>query len=123
MFKQKDFAMNIRLEDFIVAFGSDDIPRNPDGELDRAKVEWAINAAIGTADAYLSAVGLPAGDHKAQASIKLRIHDLACYELNPDHVTDLIKERKADVITFFGDVHASRKRGLGATNKRCKPCR
>lgn len=96
--------MTITIEDFIVAFGSDDIPLTPDGQPDQAKVDWAINSALGTVHAYLLAVGLSAYDQKVQASIKLRILDLARYELNPEHVTDLIKERKADAIKFFGDV-------------------
>ncbi|AXQ47718.1 DUF1320 domain-containing protein [Stenotrophomonas rhizophila] len=112
--------MTITIEDFVVAFGSDDIPRNPDGELDQAKVEWAINAAIGTADAYLRAVGLSAGDHKVQASVKLRILDLARYELNPDHVTDLIKERKADAIKFFGDVGSGKAKLFAVTGESSK---
>ena len=92
--------MTITIEDFIVAFGSDDIPLTPDGQPDQAKVDWSINAALGTAHAYLLAVGLSAYDQKVQASIKLRILDLVRYELNPDHVTDLIKERKATQSSF-----------------------
>lgn len=100
--------MTITIDDFIVAFGSDDIPETPEGQPDQAKVDWAINAALGTADAYLLAVGLSAYDAKVQASIKLRILDLARYEMNPEHVTELIKERKADAIKFFGDVATGR---------------
>lgn len=96
--------MTITIEDFIVAFGSDDIPLNDEGQPNQQKVDWAINAALGTANAYLRAVGLSAYDQSVQASIKLRILDLTRYELNPEHVIDLIKERKADAIKFFGDV-------------------
>jgi phage gp36-like protein len=112
--------MPITIEDFIVAFGSDDIPRNPDGEPDQAKVDWSIKAALGTADAYLLAVGLSAYDAKVQVSIKLRILDLARYELNPDHVTDLIKERKADAIKFFGDVATGRAKLFAETGDSSK---
>ncbi|WP_134678010.1 hypothetical protein [Ectopseudomonas khazarica] len=44
--------MSITIEDFIVAFGSDYIPLNDQGQTDQAQVDWAINAATGTADAY-----------------------------------------------------------------------
>lgn len=112
--------MAISIEDFILAFGSDDIPRNVEGQPDQAKVEWAINAALGTANAYLSAVGLSAYDQNIQASIKLRILDLARYELNPDHVTDLIKERKADAIKFFGDVASGKAKLFAETGESSK---
>lgn len=112
--------MSITIEDFIVAFGSDDIPQNPDGHNDLAKVTWAINAALGTANAYLLAAGLSAYDSKVQASIKLRILDLARYELNPEHVTDLIKERKSDAIKFFGDVATGRAKLFAETGESSK---
>ncbi len=51
------------------------------------------------------AAGLSAHDAKVQASIKLRIFDLARYELNPEHVTALIKEWK-DAIKFVGGAAA-----------------
>lgn len=44
--------MSITIEDFIVAFGSDYIPLNDQGQTDQAQVDWAINGATGTADAY-----------------------------------------------------------------------
>lgn len=112
--------MSITIEDFIVAFGSDDIPLNDQGQPDQAKVDWAINAALGTAHAYLLAAGLSAHDAKVQASIKLRILDLARYELNPEHVTDLIKERKADAIKFFGDVATGRAKLFAETGESSK---
>lgn len=46
------------IEDFIVAFGCDDIPLNDEGQPDQTKVDWSINAALGTANAYLLATGL-----------------------------------------------------------------
>ncbi|WP_145279524.1 phage protein Gp36 family protein [Pseudomonas sp. URMO17WK12:I11] len=112
--------MTITIEDFIVAFGSDDIPLAPDGQPDQAKVDWSINAALGTANAYLHAVGLSAYDQNVQSSVKLRILDLARYELNPDHVTDLIKERKADAIKFFGDVGTGRAKLFAETGEGSK---
>lgn len=74
--------MSITIEDFIVAFGIDDIPLTDDGQPDQPKVDWSINAALCKANAYLLAAGLSAHDAKVQASIKLRILDLARYELN-----------------------------------------
>ncbi|MGK8437202.1 phage protein Gp36 family protein [Ectopseudomonas hydrolytica] len=112
--------MTITIEDFIVAFGRDDIPETPEGQPDQAKVDWAINAALGTADAYLLAVGLSAYDAKVQASIKLRILDIARYELNPEHVTELIKERKADATKFFVDVGAGRAKLFAETGESSK---
>ncbi|MBF8755514.1 phage protein Gp36 family protein [Pseudomonas guariconensis] len=112
--------MTITIEDFIAAFGRDDIPLNEEGQHDQAKVDWSINAAIGTAHAYLLAVGLSAYDAKVQASIKLRILDLARYELRPDHVTDLIKERKADAIKFFGDVATGKAKLFAETGESSK---
>lgn len=112
--------MTITIEDFIVAFGSDDIPLNDNGQPDQTKVDWSINAAIGTAQAYLHAVGLSAYDAKVQSSIKLRILDLARYELNSDHVTDLIKERKADAIKFFGDVASGKAKLFAETGESSK---
>ncbi|MGG2396315.1 phage protein Gp36 family protein [Pseudomonas sp. SH1-B] len=112
--------MTITIDDFIVAFGSDDIPLNDAGQPDQAKVDWAINAALGTAHAYLLAAGLSAYDTKVQASIKLRILDLARYELNPEHVTELIKERKADAIKFFGDVATGRAKLFAETGESSK---
>ncbi len=53
----------------------------------------------------LLAAGLSAHDAKVQASTKLRFFDLARYELNPEHVTELIKEWN-DAIKFFGGVAA-----------------
>ncbi|NMY14292.1 hypothetical protein HBN74_01795 [Pseudomonas sp. WS 5019] len=44
--------MFITIDDFIVSFVSDDIPPNDQGQTDQAQVDWAINAAMGTADAY-----------------------------------------------------------------------
>ena len=112
--------MTITIDDFIVAFGRDDIPLNDHGQPDQAKVDWAINAALGTAHAYLLAAGLSAYDAKVQASIKLRILDLARYELNPEHVTELIKERKADAIKFFGDVATGRAKLFAETGESSK---
>lgn len=112
--------MTITIEDVIVAFGSDDIPLNPGGQPDQAKVDWAINAVLGTANAFLLAAGLSAYDHKVQASIKLRILDLVRYELNPEHVTDLIKERKADAIKFFGDVATGKAKLFAETGESSK---
>lgn len=112
--------MTITIEDVIVGFGSDDIPLNPGGQPDQAKVDWAINAVLGTANAFLLAAGLSAYDHKVQASIKLRILDLVRYELNPEHVTDLIKERKADAIKFFGDVATGKAKLFAETGESSK---
>lgn len=73
--------MSTTIEDFIVAFGGDDIPLNDQGQTDQGKarqgkVDWAINAAQGTAHAYLLAAGLSAYDAKGQASIMELQHGL-----------------------------------------------
>lgn len=112
--------MTITIEDFIVAFGSDVIPLTDEGQPDQPKVDWSINAALGTAHAYLLAAGLSAYDAAVQASIKLRILDLARYELNTEHVTELIKERKADAVKFLGDVATGKAKLFAVTGESSK---
>lgn len=42
--------MSITIEDFIVAFGSDDIPQTPEGQPDQAKVDWSMSSKTVGAD-------------------------------------------------------------------------
>ncbi|MDG3394296.1 DUF1320 family protein [Vibrio parahaemolyticus] len=104
------------IDDFIAAFGTDDLPLNESDAVETNKVESAIERAEREAHGYLRSAGItvPLVNADAIQDIKGAVLDIARLHVNDDHATDPMKERYELATSYLKSV-ASGKTVLIAT--------
>ncbi|MDF4819794.1 DUF1320 family protein [Vibrio parahaemolyticus] len=104
------------IDDFIAAFGTDDLPLNESDAVETNKVESAIERAEREAHSYLRSAGItvPLVNTDAIQDIKGAVLDIARVYVNDDHVTEQMTERHKFAVEYFQSV-ASGKTVLIAT--------